>query len=237
MSEVLARLRGQILDGTYAGGAGLPSEMELAALHGVSRRTIRTVLATLARQGLVESHRGSGWFVQPSQPQGFDRMRSFTQWARGRGRAPGGLIMARATRKATAREARLLAIRTDADVLTFTRVRTLDQRAVMVERSTWAPWVVPHVSGVPDDVVSTTRVLADAGIVVSSGNHRIEAVAAATEDARLLGVRRSSPLLQVRRETFAANGRPVECAEDRYVPHTISFEAQAFGAAALPGED
>ncbi len=56
--------------------------MELAALHGVSRRTIRTVLATLALQGLVESHRGSGWFVQPSQPQGFDRMRSFTQWAR-----------------------------------------------------------------------------------------------------------------------------------------------------------
>lgn len=237
MSEVLVRLREQILDGTYAVGTALPSEADLAVIHGVSRRTVRTALATLARQGQVESHRGSGWFVQPSQPQGFDQMRSFTQWARSRGRAPGGMIVARTRRKPTAREARLLAIGTDAEVLGFTRVRTLDQRVVMVERSLWAPWVVPHVEGVADDVVSTTRVLADAGIVVSSGNHRIEAVAAATEDARLLGVRRSSPLLQVRRETFAANGRPVECAEDRYVPHTISFEAQAFGTAALLGED
>ena len=237
MSEVVTQLRAQIIGGAYTGGAALPSELELAAIHGVSRRVVRTALATLARQGLVESHRGSGWFVQPSQPQGFDRMRSFTQWARSRGRTPGGLIVARTRRRATAREARLLSIGTDAEVLVFTRVRTLDQRAVMVERSTWAPWVVPHMSAVPDDVVSTTKVLADEGIVVSSGNHRIEAVAAATEDARLLSVRRSSPLLQVRRETFAANGRPVECAEDRYIPHTISFEAQAFGSAALPGED
>ncbi|QNA93181.1 GntR family transcriptional regulator [Microbacterium sp. Se63.02b] len=237
MSEVLGRLREQILDGTYPVGSGLPSEVELAALHGVSRRTIRTALAALGRQGLVESHRGSGWFVQPSQPQGFDRMRSFTQWARSRGRAPGGLVVARGTRTATMREARLLAVRTDAQVMTFTRVRTLDGRPVMVERSTWAPWVLPHIADVADDIVSTTRVLADAGIVVSSGNHRIEAVPAGTEDARLLGVRRSSPLLQVRRETFATNGRPVECAEDRYVPHTISFEAQAFGAAAIPGDD
>ena len=41
-------------------------------------------------------------------------------------------------------------------------------------------------------------------------------------------------MLQVRRETYAANGRPVECGEDRYVPHTISFEAQAAGGAELP---
>lgn len=237
MNEVITRLREQILDGSYSVGSGLPSEVELAAIHGRSRRTIRTALAALARQGLVESRRGSGWFVQPSQPQGFDQMRSFTQWAHGRGRRPGGLIVARSMRRPTAREARLLAVGTDAEVLSFTRLRTLDQRNVMVERSVWAPWVVSHVAQVADDVVSTTRVLADAGIVVSSGNHRIEAVAAATEDARLLGVRRSSPLLQVRRETFAMNGRPVECAEDRYIPHTISFEAQAFGAAALPGED
>lgn len=237
MSEVVVRLREQILAGEYPVGVGLPSEAELAALHGVSRRVIRTALAALARQGLVESHRGSGWLVQPGQPQRFDRMRSFAQWARSRGRSPGGLIVARTTRRATAREARLLAVSTDAEVLAFTRVRTLEQRAVMVERSTWAPWVVPHMSGMPDDVVSTTQVLADAGIVVSSGNHRIEAVAAGSEDARLLGVRRSSPLLQVRRETFASNGRPVECAEDRYIPHTISFEAMAFGSAALPGGD
>lgn len=192
---------------------------------------IRTALAALARRGLVESRRGAGWFVQPGQSQGFERMRSFTQWAASRGRSASGRIVERNLRRATPREARLLAISTDDTVLCFTRVRMLEDRPVMIERSTWAPEVMVHMTSVPDDVVSTTQTLESAGIIVTSGNHRIEAVAATTEDALLLNVRRSSPLLQVRRETFAADGRPVECAEDRYVPNTISFEAHAFGSA------
>lgn len=231
MIDVSVRIREQILDGSFSIGSRLPSELELAQLHDVSRQMVRTALMTLARQGLVESRPGSGWFVQPGQSQGFDRMRSFTQWAHSRGRTPGGRIVTRTVRRATAREARLLAIGTDDDVLCFTRVRTLEHRCVMLERSTWAPWIMEHIAPIPDQTVSTTRVLQDAGITVTSGRHRIEAVAATTEDARLLGVRRSSPLLQVRRETFAANGRPVEVAEDRYVPHTIAFEAHAVGAA------
>jgi len=227
-------LRARILSGELPAGARLPSELELAAMQGSSRGVVRGALAALARQGLIESRRGAGWFVQSAQVQGFDSMRSFTQWAQGRGRVAGGRIVARELRRPTPREARLLGIGTGVSVLHMIRVRTLEQRDVMVERSTWAPWVLPHVEHLPDDVLSTTRMLANAGIVITHGNHRIEAVAASSDDARLLGVRRSSPMLQVRRETYAANGRPVECGEDRYVPHTISFEAQAAGAAELP---
>lgn len=235
MRSIAGVIRDQILDGAYPIGSRLPSELDLAERHGVSRRAVRTALASLARAGLVESRRGAGWFVQPGQIQGLDSMRSFTQWAHSRGRRPGGRILSRESRRATAREARLLGIGTGAEVLFVVRVRTLEGRPVMIERSTWAPWVVPHIAHVPDDLVSTTRVLEDAGISVASGTHRIEAVAATTQDAQLLGVRRSSPLLQVRRETFASDGRPVECAEDRYVPHTISFEAHAFGSAQAIG--
>jgi GntR family transcriptional regulator len=232
--DAVGELRARILSGELPAGARLPSELELAATQGASRGAVRGALAALARQGLIESRRGAGWFVQSTQTQGFDRMRSFTQWALALGRAPGGRIVERDVRLATPREARLLGIGTGDDVLHMTRVRTLEDRDVMVERSTWAPWVIPHVEHMPDDVLSTTRLLAGAGIVITHGNHRIEAVAASSDDARLLGVRRSSPMLQVRRETYAANGRPVECGEDRYVPHTISFEAQAAGGAELP---
>lgn len=232
--DAVGELRARILSGELAAGARLPSELELAATQGSSRGAVRRALAALARQGLVESRRGAGWFVQSAQTQGFDRMRSFTQWAQGRGRASGGRIVARVRRRATPREARLLGIGTGEEVLTMVRIRTLEGRDVMVERSTWAPWVIPQIEQMPDDVHSTTSALARAGIVITHGNHRIEAVAASSDDARLLGIRRSSPMLQVRRETYAANGRPVECGEDRYLPHTISFEAQAAGAAELP---
>lgn len=227
-------LRSRIVGGDYPVGTRLPSELELAAHYGVSRTSVRTALALLSRRGLIESRPGTGWFIQPGQTQGFDRMRSFTQWATSRGRSPGGLIIERRWRRATAREARMLDIGTGVEVLHFTRMRTLDGRPVMVERSTWAPWVTALIEMLPDDVVSTTRALADGGIAVAFGNHRIEAVAASSEDARLLRVRRSSPLLQVQRETFGSNGRPIEFGEDRYVPHTIAFEAQAAGVAEQP---
>jgi GntR family transcriptional regulator len=235
--DAVAALRARIVSGELPAGARLPSELELAAMQGSSRGVVRGALAALARQGLIESRPGAGWFVQSAQTQGFDRMRSFTQWAQGRGRTSGGRIVARERRRATPREARLLGIGTGTDVLCTVRVRTLEERDVMVERSTWAPWVIQHVERMPDDVRSTTSSLARAGIVITHGNHRIEAVSASSDDARLLGVRRSSPMLQVRRETYAANGHPVECGEDRYVPHTISFEAQAAGAAELPEVD
>ncbi len=165
--------------------------------------------------------------------QGFDRLRSFTQWAEGRGMVAGARMVSREHAPASEREAQLLRIPVGADVLRWTRLRTLDDRVVMLERSSWAPWVAPLLDEFPEDAVSSTRALAEHGVAVVFGNHRIEAVAASSEEARLLGVRRSGPLLQVRREVFAKDGRVVEFGVDRYLPNTIAFEAQAAGTAEL----
>src|SRR5579872_3658400 len=51
--EIHDQLREQILGGVYKPGDKLPTEMELAALHGVSRVTSAAALAALAREGLV----------------------------------------------------------------------------------------------------------------------------------------------------------------------------------------
>jgi hypothetical protein len=59
--------------------------------------------------------------------------------------------------------------------------------------------------------------LENTGFRVVLGDHRIEAVAASNDDARLLGLRRSSPLLQVSRTTVAQGGRVAEVAVDRHV--------------------
>ncbi len=234
--DVADDLRRRIGEGEFAIGQRLPGELALATTYGVSRATVRTALAGLARRGLVVALRNFGWVVQAAQPtQGFDKMRSFAQWAEARGFSPSGRVVARERGGATAREARFLRVRPGEEVLRFVRLRALDGRVVMVERSTWAPWVIPIIDALPDDVHSTTRALAAAGISVVYGNHRIEAVPASTDDARLLDVRRSSPLLQVRRETFAKDGRVVELGEDRYLPHTVAFEAQAAGEAERPG--
>jgi len=225
---IAADIARRISEGEFSAGSRLPSETQLAAEYEVSRGRIRSAVASLARRGLLVSRPNSGWIVQARhRVQGFDRMRSFAQWAEEHGRVAGGNIVVRELRPADGREARLLRIGLGEEVLRFTRLRTLDGRVVMVERSTWAPWVVPTMSAVPDDVVSTTSALAEEGIRVVVGDHRIEAVAASSEDARLLGVRRSSPLLQVGRTTFTREGRVVEFGIDRYMPEVITFEVSA----------
>jgi len=221
-------IRRRILDGEFTPGDRLPSEHSLTADYQVARSTVRSALTALSRRGLLESRPSIGWFVRSAdQVQGFDRMRSFSQWAADRGTEFGGRFVHRSRGEVTVREARLLRLRYGEQVLRNTRIRMLGERPVMLERSTWAPWVTPIIESLDEDASSTTAALAEAGIDVVHGNHRIEAVAASSEDARLLGVPRSSPLLMVRRETFAKDGRPVEFGEDRYVPGVIVFEMRA----------
>jgi len=189
---------------------------------------VRRALAQLARHSLVVSRPRGGWVVEARQrTQGFDRMQTFSQWAESIGRVPGGRIAHRDRRPADAREAHALGVRLGEPLLAFTRVRTLDGADVMVERSTWAPWVTPVIDVMPDDVDSTTRALAREGIAVTTGSHRIEAVPASSEDAELLGVRRSSPLLQVERTIATREGRIVELGVDRYRSGAIAFEVTA----------
>ena len=61
-------LRGQIVSGQYAAGDRLPPELELAALYGVARGTIRRALDALAADGLVLRRTGGfgGTRVRPS---------------------------------------------------------------------------------------------------------------------------------------------------------------------------
>jgi len=61
--QVNVILRRRIGNGVYAPGQRLPSESELANEFGVSRATIRTVLAKLAVEGLILRKQGDGTYV------------------------------------------------------------------------------------------------------------------------------------------------------------------------------
>lgn len=226
--DLADELHQRILKAEYPSGSVLPPERELAEKYGVSRTVVRSALAALERRRAVAPRHGNGWVVQSAATiQGFDRLLSFGQWARSRGLAPGGQIVESEIGHPSSAEAGVLHAATADKVLRFARLRSLDGRVVMVERSVWAPWVVPIVEKFPPDIVSVTDALADAGVMVEIGSHRIDAVNASSDDVRLLGVRRSSAMLRVRREMTTRDGRPVEYGEDRYIPGSITFEVRA----------
>jgi GntR family transcriptional regulator, transcriptional repressor for pyruvate dehydrogenase complex len=65
--SVVRQIVEQIISGTLAPGAFLPSEPVLAQQFGVSRTVIREAMRILSGKGLVEVKHGSGMQVQPAE--------------------------------------------------------------------------------------------------------------------------------------------------------------------------
>lgn len=61
--QVAADLRGDIKSGALRAGAKLPGELELAAIYGVARVTVRRAVLELRGEGLVTVTHGRGTFV------------------------------------------------------------------------------------------------------------------------------------------------------------------------------
>ncbi|MER5449680.1 GntR family transcriptional regulator [Streptomyces sp. NPDC002766] len=223
--EIADELRRAIDREEYTVGGRLPSETELAAHYGVSRGTVRQAVAALTAEGLIGSRQGARRVVLASRrSQSFAELRSFAQWARAMGREATGHVVAQEYLPATAQDAARLQLRQGTRVLHVLRVRGLDGEPVLVERTVYADWISPAVETVDPDAASVTQLLYEStGLVFAYGEHVIDAVAASAQDAELLGIRRTSPLLRVRRVTTTREGRPVEWSDDRYRPDAVSF--------------
>ncbi|MFG1945472.1 GntR family transcriptional regulator [Nonomuraea sp. NPDC048826] len=220
--RIAGDLRHGILSGAHPVGAQLPSESELAARYGAARGTVRQAVAVLAAEGLVGSRQGARRIVLGNaRSQSFAELHSFAQWARANGYRYGGRVIAQRRRAPTPAEAGRLG---PGEVLDVLRVRTLEDEPVLLERTAYAEWIAGAVEELPPGCESVTDALYEsAGLVFAYGEHLIDAVPASAQDARLLGVRRGSPLLRQRRVTTTHEGRPVECSDDRYRAGSVAF--------------
>lgn len=219
---IAGELREEILSGAHPVGAPLPSESELAARYGAARGTVRQAVAVLAAEGLVGSRQGARRIVLGrARSQSFAELHSFAQWARSHGYRYGGRVIAQRRRPPTPAEAARLG---PGEVLDVLRLRTLEDEPVLLERTAYAEWIAAAVEELPPGCGSVTEALYEsAGLVFAYGEHLIDAVPASAGDARLLGVRRGSPLLRQRRVTTTYEGRAVECSDDRYRAGSVAF--------------
>ena len=238
-ARVAGELRGRIHRGELVPGAALPSEARLCEEFGASRGTIRSALAALRHEGLIDGSQGRPPVVRDavaSQP--FENLLSFTAWAEQLGRTPGQRTIEVARRLVSCIAAHELGLEPGTLGVDILRVRLLDREPVMVERSTIVEPVGRLLFDFDLDSGSIYAHLTAEGVDLRSARHTFDAVPASELDAEFLGVPVGAPLLRERRRATSADGTPLEYGDDRYRPDRVTFTIDnsrptSFG---LPGD-
>jgi len=136
--QVEELLRGRIRDGMYAPGSRMPSESELADEFGVSRATLRTVLAKLAVNGLILRKQGDGTYVNIKVREinaHLGYLWEFVRIIETNGYKPTIKSLSIEKRSATEEEAAALAVEPGDELLSLTRLFLANDRPVILARN------------------------------------------------------------------------------------------------------
>ncbi len=224
-SVISAALKAEIGAGSYAPGAKLPTEAELAHRFGVNRHTVRHALAALADSGLVQSRRGSGVFVT-SVPTDYPlgRRVRFHQNVLASGRTPSRRLLRHETRPATLAEAEALALPPLSPVHVVEGISLADKRPLGLFRS-----VLPadRFADFPQAMArlgSITAALAEAGVAdYTRASTRLTAKVADAVQAGHLQVPQGAPLLRSVTVNVDVTGRPVEFGTTWFVGDRVTL--------------
>lgn len=229
--QIYLGLRDEIVHGRLAFGAAVPTEHELAALHGVSRITARRALHELAESGLVERRRRTGTRVvfrtralplENDVDQAVESLLAF-------GRNTQVKVIDIAEEPSPSFVASALEREEGAPMIRARRVRHLDRKPLGLVTS----WV-PSDLGVKLTKKALTDqpmldVLRGAGFAAAGGRQIISAQHANPETSALLAVEPRAALLRIERVVTGEDGRPIllTIADYRGDSYRLSLDLQA----------
>jgi len=233
--QIAQELKSDIESGVYANGAPFPSETILQKYYGVSRDTVRSALALLKEEGLIERRKGSGTTVHcKAYHKMLQRIVDFHSEAKTLGRKPNSKVLSCSTRKSNIRERIQFDIRPQGKVVELRRLRYLDGVPVILQTSSHPADILEgmKVSDLNDRSLYS-YLQSRKGIVVRDAEQVLEPFTIGDEDARLLDVSAGTAVFRAYRTTRDTTGRVLELAENLirgdYVKYTFQFSAEEVG--------
>src|SRR2546426_6349344 len=195
-----------------APGDALPTEQDLQTIFNVSRATIRQALSGLERRRIVERHQGRGTFLAiPTMELSLPQLTGFSEQVRARGMRPTTrLVEYRAANRARDRDAHFFP--TNTPLVRITRVRCANDVPIGIHIA-YLPQEIVERAGFTRDALradpslSLYRQLEAAGVRIQWAQEYLRARTADRAEARFLGVKAGTPVMDVLRLTRYDGGR------------------------------
>lgn len=218
VEQVRQSLLGDLTSGKLEPGAKLANENDLAERFAVSRSTIREAVGSLMDAGYLARRHGSGTYVTSSSRtrHPLETTVSYTAMIRASGRTPSEMIVSKSVRAPIETERELLGLPDSESLIDVERVRFADRRPVIYSRDQ-IPVALLGAYGQDTLDSSLYAILARAGHPVTSATARLIPTAATAKLAKLLMVKRGSPLLHIDQIDYDERGRAVMLSNEWHV--------------------
>jgi GntR family transcriptional regulator len=210
-AQVEEIIRQRLIDNYWNPGDALPSEIQLATELGVSQGTVRKALNDMVAENLLVRRQGRGTFVSEHTERRALFLFFNLVGEDGTRTMPVSRVLSCDHRKATAEERAQLELPAGAEVVTVQRVRSLHGDPVIVDRVTVSRALFPGLGGdvkLPENLYRLYQ--GEYGITIAKAQERVRAVSATPQEAKLLGLEASAPLLEIDRISLTLDARPVE---------------------------
>jgi GntR family transcriptional regulator len=212
------KVRQQIEAGELKPGDRVPSELELAAAHKISRMTARRALNSLVEEGLLVRQPGKGTFVaEPKMPFPGATLSSFSGTLRVLGLAVTSKITNLEIVPASLSVARNLNLPPQQPVVFLRRLRYIDNIPMALMSSYMHESYYQALQNADLSSRPITQIMEEAsGLQLVASHDSVEASLAEPEEADLLGIRKGMPVLLVRGIVYEASGMPVRMSKVVY---------------------
>ncbi len=221
-------LKERITSGGLPPGARLPGEPDLAAMHKVSRITVRRALDALAGEGLIRRQAGAGTFVVGRDGPHLivSDLANLIAHIHEMGRSTTVKLLGFEYRMPEPDVAQALGLAEGEEVQASVRVRLVDGSAF----SHLTAFVPARIGKTYTEGELAAQPLASllerSGVVVERASQTIGATAAGPDVAEALGVGIGSALLAVTRVVQDRDGRGVEFLRALYRPDRYRFQME-----------
>lgn len=227
--QIADRIRMAIIAGEYDATGMLPAEIALAEKFGVNRHTVRSAIAALADEGIVQALQGRGTLVVRKERLSFpiSKRTRFTEGLGAQAKEMEGLLLSFATEQASVDISNQLKLTRDALVVRIETLRKVNRRPVSLSTA-WFP--ADRFEGIAETYRDSGSITAAFKALGLSDYVRvstvISAVHASAEDVSHLELSPGAILLVTKALNTDTGGVPVQYAVSRFSADTVEFTVE-----------